>query len=104
MSNSNINNKKKNVPTGINLNDKDYLTNLLTLLKDMEKNLTVALTECSNEKLYKELKTMFDEYSAIQREAYELMFKNGWYQLECAPKAKVSNLLSNLNSELNDLE
>jgi len=50
MSNE-INNKKKEVPTGITLNDKDYLTTLLTLLKDMEKNLAVALTEASNENL-----------------------------------------------------
>ena len=33
--NNNINNKKKEVPKGISLNDKDYLTNLLTLFSKL---------------------------------------------------------------------
>lgn len=85
------------------LNDKDYLTNLLTLLKDMEKNLCVALTESSNENLYKEHKKMFDEYATFQRKTYELMFKFGWYKLEKASKTKVSSLISNLESQINEL-
>lgn len=101
--NSNINNKKTEVPTGISLNDKDYLTNLLTLLKDMEKNLAIALTESSNENLYKEYKKMFDEYSIFQRKAYELMYKLGWYQLEKATKTKVSTLLNDLETQFTDL-
>ena len=102
MSND-INNKKKEVPTGITLNDKDYLTTLLTLLKDMEKNLAVALTEASNENLYKEFKTMFDEYANFQRVSYELMYKFGWYQLEKATKTKVSNLTNTLETDINNL-
>jgi len=102
--NSNINNKKTEVPTGISLNDKDYLTNLLTLLKDMEKNLAVALTESSNENLYKEYKKMFDEYSTFQRKAYELMYKFGWYQLEKAIKTKVSTLINDLETQITDLQ
>ena len=35
--NNQICNPEKQVPTGINLNEKDYLTELLTTLKDIEK-------------------------------------------------------------------
>jgi len=101
--NNNINNEKVNVPTGISLNDKDYLTNLLTLLKDIEKNMTVALTEASNEYLYKEYKNIFDKFSNLQRKCYELMFQNGWYMLEKAPQAKVNTLVKNLDTQLKDL-
>lgn len=101
--NNEINNKKISVPTGIALNDKDYLNNLLTLLKCMEKNLAISLTEASNENLYKEYKNMFDEFAIFQRNAYELMYKFGWYQLEKANKTKVSNLLKNLENEINNL-
>ena len=52
--NNKICNTKIEVPTGTNLNDKDYLTNILMLLKDYEKNMVVALTEASNENLFKE--------------------------------------------------
>lgn len=98
-----MNNKEIEVPKGINLNDKDYLTNLLTLLKDMEKNLCVALTESSNETLYKEYKKMFDEYATFQRKTYELMYKFGWYKLEKASKTKVNTLISDLEKEMNNL-
>ena len=101
--NNDINNKKVDLPIGINLNDKDYLGILLELLKCTEKNLAVALTEASNEILYKEFKTMFDEFSSFQRKAYELMFKNGWYKLEKATKTKISNLLNQLETEITDL-
>ena len=101
--NNNINNKKKEVSNGISLNDKDYLTNLLTLLKDMEKKLAVALTESSNESLYKEYKKMFDEYALFQRKAYELMYKFGWYKLEKATKTKITTLINDLENELNNL-
>lgn len=99
----NINNEELNVPKGIELNDKDYLTNLLTLLKCTEKNLTVALTESSNEILYKEYKKMFDEYAAFQRKTYELMFKFGWYKLEKVNKTKISSLINNLEKQMNEL-
>ena len=101
--NNNINNEKVSVPTGISLNDKDYLTNLLTLLKDIEKNMTVALTEASNEHLYKEYKYIFDKFSSLQRKCYELMFQNGWYMLEKVPQAKVNTLVKNLETQLKDL-
>lgn len=101
--NNEINNKKVSIPTGIELNDKDYLTTLLTFLKDMEKNLTVALTEASNENLYKEFKTMFEEYATFQRKSYELMYKFGWYKLEKANKTKVNTMLTNLETEITDL-
>ena len=56
MMNNKICNTKKEVPTGIELNDKDYMTQFLSILKDLEKNMTVALTEASNEKLYEAYK------------------------------------------------
>ena len=52
MNNQKIGNPKVEVPTGIALNDKDYITSLLTCLKDMEKNYVIAMSEASNESLY----------------------------------------------------
>ena len=61
MKNNKISNPETSVPKGISLNDQDYMTILLTLLKAIEKNITVALTESSNEILYKEFKKIFDD-------------------------------------------
>lgn len=103
MNQNQIKNPKVEVPTGVNMNDKDYMNSLLSCLKEMSKNYTVALTEASNEALYQEYKNMFDTYSSMQREVYELMFRKGWYTLEEAEGAKVGNKYQMLSQEFTDL-
>lgn len=101
--NNKICNTKTEVPTGIDLNEKDYLTHLLMMLKDCEKNMVTALTEASNENLFKEYKTMFEETVTNQRKVYELMFKKGWYTLEEAGVTKINALHKELSKEFTDL-
>lgn len=105
MNNSNmISNSKTQVPTGKTLNDKDYANCLLSSLKEIVKNYSVALTEASNENLYNNYKEMFDSYSKLQREVYELMFRKGWYTLEKAENQKISNKIQMLKQEINNLD
>lgn len=101
--NNKITNPKTEVPTGLNLNDKDYMTNLLSGLKCLEKDMAIVLTEASNEKLFIEYKKMFDEICTYQRNVYELMFKFGWYALEQAGKTKIDAAIKTLDKELQDL-
>lgn len=103
MNSNEIKNEKTTVPTGTTLNDKDYINSLLSSLKEIVKNYSVALTEASNENLYNEYKTMFDEYSNLQREVYELMFRKGWYIIEAAEQQKIQNKYQTLNQEFTDL-
>lgn len=103
MNNNKITNPKTETPTGINMNDKDYLTCLLTILKEMSKNYCIALTEASNEHLYKSYQAIFNEIIKLQRETYELMFQNGWYQLEPAPNNKITEKYNTLLQEYQDL-
>ncbi len=104
MNKNMIQNKKTEVPAGITLNDKDYMNTLLSSLKEMTKNYATALTEISNEKLYKEFKKIFDATSSLQRETYELMFKNGWYSIEEADNKKVDNKYNMFSQEITDLD
>ena len=103
MNNNQISNPKTEVSKGKNVNDKDYMNSLLSCLKEMVKNYATVLTEVSNETLYSEYKTMFDEYSSLQREVYELMFRKGWYTLEKVEQQKLDNKYQTLNQELMDL-
>lgn len=103
MNNNQISNPKVEVPTGMSLNDKDYLNCLLSGLKEMTKNYTLAFTESSNEKLCTIYKNVFDEVSSLQREVYEIAFKKGWYTLEKAEAAKVQQKYQTLNKEFQDL-
>lgn len=102
--NNKIFNPKVEVNSGINLNDKDYITNLLTCLKELEKNYTIALTEASNELLYEKYYNIFNDISKLQRETYELMFKFGWYQLEKAEEIKINEKYNMLNNEYQNLQ
>lgn len=103
MNNNKITNPKTEVPAGINMNEKDYLTCLLGILKDMTKNYSVALTEASNEHLYQSYFSTFKEISLLQRKVYELMFKNGWYALEKEDNNKISEKIKILSQEYQDL-
>ena len=104
MNNNKICNPKTEVPSGKALNDKDYMNCLLSSLKEMVKNYSTVLTEASNEELYTSYKSMFDNYIAMQREVYELMFRNGWYSLEKAEMQKIDSKIQMLNQELSDLD
>lgn len=101
--NNKISNPKTEVPTGIKMNDKDYLNCLLTCLKDMTKNYTIAMTEASNESLYKSYNSTFQELIKLQRKAFELAFKKGWYSLEKTETNKIDEKLNMLSKEYQDL-
>ncbi len=101
--NNQISNPKVEVEKGIDLNDKDYITCILTSLKELEKNYAIALTEASNEELYQKYFNIFESISKLQREVYEVMFKKGWYILEQAEQLKIQNKYQTLNKEYQDL-
>jgi len=103
MNNNEIKNPKQPVSPGTLLNEKDYMNSLLSCLKELEKNYTTALTEASNENIYQKYKEMFDTYSSLQREAYELMFNKGWYIIETAEAQKIEKKYKNLNQDFSDL-
>ena len=102
--NNQISNPKTETPKGISMNDKDYITCLLTILKEMTKNYTIALTEASNETLYQKYHSIFEELMNLQRETFELMFQNGWYSLEKAEANKINEKYQTLSQEYQDLQ
>ena len=103
MNNNQISNPKVEMPTGINLNDKDYITCLLTTLKEMTKGYSIAMTEASCESLFGIYKNTFDSIISLQREVYELMFRKGWYVIEKSDDMKINNKFNTLSQEYQDL-
>lgn len=101
--NNQISNPKVEVPTGIACNDRDYLNSLLSCLKEMSKNYVMAMTEASNESLFEKHKQVFLTLISLQREIYELMFRNGWYILEKSDTQKINQKLQTLSNEYQDL-
>ena len=103
MNNNNISNPKQEVSSGIMMNDKDYIIDILSSLKCMVKDYAVVLTEASNEVLHGKYLDMFSNFDNLQRNAYELMFRKGWYVLEKAENNKITQKYDLLNQELTDL-
>lgn len=98
-----INNTKTKTSSGLDLNDKDYLNNLLSTLKCNVKNYATMITEMSNEDLVKDIEKLFQETLQMQRATYLLMFQNGWYSLEAPDSNKISTKYDNLLKEYEDL-
>lgn len=102
MNNQNqITNPKTEVDENILMNDKDYLTDMLETEKNMRVNIAIALNEASNEELYNEIYSMYEEIATSQRQLFELMFKKGWYAVE---KADTNKINTSYNKCLNSLE
>lgn len=101
---SKISNPKIELEKGTNLNDKDYMTLLLTTAKCIEKNTTVFLTEASNEILFKKIDNIFTRYKDLQRKVFESMFRKGLYELEAIEETKINNKLKTLNQDLESLD
>ena len=103
MNNNIVQAPKTEVPETTEMNDQNYLNSLLETEKNMSNNLSIALNEASNETLYQELKTMFDEIQVMQRKLYELAFSLGWYPLEKAEATKITQKYNQLSGKLNQL-
>ena len=98
-----IQNKTTEVAKGISLNEKDYCTCLLSTLKDMEKNYTIAMTEASNEWLFDIYQNAFLQLAKFQRELFILMFQNGWYALENVESKKLKEKYTMLEDDYRSL-
>ena len=101
--NNKIKNPKTEVPETLEMNDKDYITTMLTIEKGMVKDYAVALTEASNTDLYNDCYDMFNEIIGLQREIYNLMFKKGWYEIEKADENKITQKLNMLEGSMPEL-
>ncbi len=101
--NNKVENPKKEVPNTTEMNDRDYLNEILEIEKNMSVNFTTALNEVSNKKLYTSLFPLFKDIKGMQRELYNLIFKKGWYSLEKAEEQKIDEKLIEMNAKMNEL-
>lgn len=99
-----VSNTKEKVPSGIEMNDMDYLNVVLTIEKNMSNNYSIALNEASNDYLFEDYFNLFEDTKDMGRDIYNLMFEKGWYQLEKAEDKKINEKISSFTKQLSDLE
>lgn len=102
--NNKVQNPKTEVPANSNMNDRDFLNDILESEKNMSVNYTYALNEASNEELFKRIYDMFIHIKETQRNLFELSFKKGWYTLEKAEENKISEEINTLSNMFNEIK
>ena len=103
MDSNKIQNEKVEVPVGVELNDENYLNDILATLKGMVSNYANVLNEASNMNYYNTIKTIFDETSTLQRNFFDDLFQRGWYCLEEAESTKINEAITKLQPKLDEM-
>ena len=74
---------------GPQMNDRDYLNDILATQKYMTDSLNIAVREASHQSLHQDLLTILMENHQAQRDLFNLMFQKGWYKLEAEEQQKL---------------
>ena len=104
MNNNKVQNPMTEVPQTRDMNDRDYLNDMLETEKNMSVNFTYALNEASNEELFEMIYNMFQNIKQSQRNLFELAFRKGWYSLEKAEDTKINEEYNKLSTSFNELQ
>lgn len=84
-----IQNPSTQVPKTPQMNERDFINDVLATEKYMTASYSTALNEASHESLYQDVLQIFNETQNCQRELFNLMFKKGWYGFEAADPQKL---------------
>lgn len=98
-----IKNPETQVPKTPQMNERDFLNDLLTTEKYMTTSYSMALHEASHEGLYQDIMNIFTETQNCQRDLYDLMFKKGWYSIEAADQQKLQQSYQQFQGYTNQL-
>lgn len=102
--NNKVQNPKIELDSSIEMNDENYLNDILETEKNMSVNFTYALNEASNETLFNEIYEMFKQIKEAQRNLFELSFRKGFYTLEKAETNKINKEYNTLLNKFNEIE
>lgn len=103
MNQNKVQNEKVEVPKGLELNDENYLNDILSSLKCLVSNYAYVLNESSNISYYNVIKQIFDETSRLQRDFFDALFQRGWYTLEKAEQQKIDETINKLQPQLEEM-
>ena len=102
--NNKVQNPKIELDSSIEMNDENYLNDILETEKNMSVNFTYALNEASNETLFNEIYEMFKQIKEALRNLFELSFRKGFYTLEKAETNKINEEYNTLLNKFNEIE
>lgn len=90
MNNNTIANQETPIEKTPEMNDCDFLNDMLSTEKSISDGYAIAINEASNDKYYSDLLNIFKETKDQARALFNLSFAKGWYKLEKADENKMS--------------
>lgn len=75
---------------GPQMNDRDFVNDILAFEKYLMSNYSVALHEMQNPGLTQVVKQSFDTVLANQQKCFEAMFQHGWYKMKAADAQEIA--------------
>jgi spore coat protein CotF len=75
---------------GPQLNDRDRLNDVLATEKYLTDSFNIATREASHDQLHQDVLQILTDTHQAARQAYDLMFRKGWYTLEAAEQQKLN--------------
>jgi spore coat protein CotF len=103
MDNNTVSNPETEVPKGPDMNDSDYLNDMLMSEKHLGGGSALAMNEASNDTLYNEIGTICRETKDMARELFNLQFQKGWYKLDKADANKITTVIDEYNQKSNEI-
>ena len=89
QNNQKIQNPQVQVPKSPQMNERDFINDMLSTEKYMTDAYTTALHEASHQHLYDDLLMIFTETQQMQRQLFNMMFQKGWYSFEAQDVQKI---------------
>ncbi|GAY78470.1 spore coat F-containing protein [Sporolactobacillus inulinus] len=84
-----IQNPEAQVSKTPQMNDRDYLNDVLLTEKYLGVSYVHALQEASHQALYQDIKNVSEQTCDHQRDLFNLMFNKGWYKMESQDPQKI---------------
>jgi spore coat protein CotF len=103
MNSNTVSNPETQVPKGTEMNDSDYLNDILSTEKHYGSTYATVMNESSNDDLYNEIGTICKETKDMARALFNLQFKKGWYRLDKAEINKTNTITQEYSQKLNEL-
>ncbi|MGC4377783.1 spore coat protein [Fictibacillus sp. Mic-4] len=89
MNPNKIQNPKTQTPNTPQMNDRDFINDILAYEKYMVSSYGIAGNEASHQALFQEIQSLCTEAHQMQRSLFDMMFKKGWYALEAEDPQKI---------------
>ncbi|WP_349408417.1 spore coat protein [Pseudalkalibacillus sp. SCS-8] len=79
-----IQNPQTNTPQTPDMNDRDFINDILATEKYMTDAYSTAMNEASHQALYQDISAIAKETQECQRNLFNVMFQKGWYSFDQA--------------------